>query len=51
MLSESAAALILFAGLIVIVAGLALWSTPVAVVAAGLALCFVATLWNRGAEK
>lgn len=50
MLSESAAALLMLAGLVVAIAGLALWSVPVALVASGLSLCFLAVLWNRGAE-
>lgn len=50
MLSESAAALLMLAGLVVIIAGFALWSVPLAVVASGLAICLIAVLWNRGAE-
>jgi hypothetical protein len=51
MLSESAAAFLLLAGLAVLVAGLALWSSVAGLVAAGLALCLLSILWNRGAEK
>jgi hypothetical protein len=51
MLSQSASAVFLLTGLVIIVAGLAAWSTTAAMVVGGLSLVFLAFLWNRGADE
>jgi len=49
-LSESMSALLLLAGLIVLIVGLAIWTPVAALIGAGCALCFLALVWNRGGD-
>jgi len=51
MLLESVPAVLLLAGLAALIVGLALWSPVAALIGGGLVLCFLALLWNRGADK